>query len=180
MHISGTAAVSIVLSLALGSANATAPGADACTDFKWDVSKERALFAGPAVSLPGGANLKSAPVVVPDRLYRLQLMPQGRVRFAAAPGKRTPAADAYAGLAKLKIPASGGYRVAIDAQIWIDVASKGSLLAATDFQGQHGCSAPRKIVEFDFHAAQPLILQLSSATADHVLLTITATPARIL
>jgi len=180
MHIPGTTAAVIILALASGGANAPALGADACADFKWDVSKERALFAGPAVSLPGGANLKSAPVVVPDRLYRLQLMPQGRVHFAAAPGKRTPDADAYAGLAKLKIPSSGGYRIAIDAQIWIDVASKGSLLAATDFQGQHGCSAPRKIVEFDFHAAQPLILQLSSATADHVLLTITATPARIL
>lgn len=180
MHISGAAAASLVLALALGSANAAAPSADPCTDFKWDVSKERALFAGPAVSLPGGANLKSAPVIVPNRLYRLQLMPQGRLHFAAAPGKRTPAVDAYAGLAKLKIPAAGGYRIAIDAQIWIDVVSKGSLLAATDFQGQRGCSAPHKIVEFDFQATQPLILQLSSATADHVLLSITPTPARIL
>jgi len=180
MHISGTAAASIILALVLGSANAPALGADACTDFKWDVSKERALFAGPAVSMPSGADLKSAPVIVPNRLYRLQLLPQGRVRFAAAPGKRTPDADAYAGLAKLKIPASGGYRIAIDAQIWIDLVSKRSLLAAADFQGQHGCSAPHKIVEFDLLSTQPLILQLSSATTDRILLTITATPARIL
>jgi len=53
-------------------------------------------------------------------------------------------------------------------------------MAATDFQGQHGCSAPHKIVQFDFTAMQPLILQLSGASVDHILVTITPTPARAL
>jgi hypothetical protein len=89
-----------------------------------------------------------------------------------------PTAGAYAGLARLKIPESDSYRVAIDAQFWIDVVSKGSLLAAKDFQGQHGCNAPHKIVEFYLAGTQPFILQLSSATTDRIRLTITPTPAR--
>jgi hypothetical protein len=60
------------------------------------------------------------------------------------------------------------------------VVSKRALMAATDFQGQHGCSAPHKIVQFDFTAMQPLILQLSGASVDHILVTITPTPARAL
>jgi hypothetical protein len=115
---------------------------------------------------------------VPNRLYQLQLIPQARVRFAARPGKQTPPGGAYAGLARLKIPESDSYRIAIDAQFWIDVVSKGSLLAANDFQGQHGCSAPHKIVEFYLAGTQPFILQLSSATTDRIRLTITPTPAR--
>ena len=160
--------------------SAQAFSADDCTDFKWDVSKERALFAGPAAALPGGTDVKSAPAIMPNRLYRLQLAPQSKVRFAAAPGKTTRADGDYAGLAKLTIAESGSYRVAIDAQFWIDVVSKRALMAATDFQGQHGCSAPHKIVQFDFTAMQPLILQLSGASVDHILLTITPTPARAL
>ncbi|MGO9931471.1 MAG: hypothetical protein ACLPV8_06625 [Steroidobacteraceae bacterium] len=179
MHATRTAAASMFVALMLGSANAPAQNTDACADFKWDVSKERGLFAGPAAPLASGANSKSAPVIVPNRLYGLQLMPQAKVRFAAAPGKRAPA-GAYAGLARLKIPESGSYRVAIDAQIWIDVASDRSLLAAQDFQGQHGCSAPHKIVVFDLPAKQSLILQLSSAAMDRIRLTITPTPARSL
>jgi hypothetical protein len=159
---------------------APAFGAADCTDFKWDVSKERALFAGPAAAMPGGADAKSAPIIVPNRLYRLQLVPQSRVRFAAAPGKKSPASGDYAGLARLKIAESGSYRVAIDAQFWIDVVSNRALQAATDFQGQHGCSAPQKIVVFDFVATQPLILQFSSATMDRIRVTITRSPARTL
>ena len=175
--MTGTSAA-IFLGVMLGSAGAPALGADACTDFKWDVSRERALFTGPAVSLASGSNVKSAPVIVPNRLYQLRLVPQGRVHFAATPGKNTAPAGAYAGLAKLMIPESGSYRVSVDAQFWIDVVSKGSLVAAKDFQGQHDCSAPHKILEFDLAGNQPFVLQLSSATPDHIRLTITPTPAR--
>jgi hypothetical protein len=177
--VTGTTAASILFAIAF-SLSAPALGAADCTDFKWDVSKERALFAGPAAALLGGADAKSAPIIVPNHLYRLQLVPQRRVRFAADPGKKAPAGDDYAGLARLKIAETGSYRIAIDGQFWIDVVSKRSLQAATDFQGQHGCSAPQKMVVFDFVATQPLILQFSSATTDHVRVTITPTPARIL
>jgi hypothetical protein len=73
---------------------------------------------------------------------------------------------------------SGSYRVAVDMPFWIDVVSNGALVAAKDFQGQHGCTAPHKIVEFELVGTRPFFLQLSNAAADSVRLTITATPAR--
>jgi hypothetical protein len=171
------AVISIFLAVVLG-----VPGRafadDSCVDFKWDVTQERGLFAGTATPLSAGADANSAPVMQLNHLYALKLMPQDRVTFAATPGKKTPSAGSNAGVFTFKLPASGSYRVAIDMPFWIDVVSNGALVAAKDFQGQHGCSAPHKIVEFDLVGTRPFFLQLSNAAADSVRLTITATPAR--
>src|ERR1700720_4646654 len=43
--------------------------ADPCAGFKWDVSKEHALFSGPAASLTAGKDSASAPAIDTDRLY---------------------------------------------------------------------------------------------------------------
>jgi hypothetical protein len=61
---------------------------------------------------------------------------------------------------------------------WIDVVQDGALLTAADFQGQHGCNSPHKIVVFELPGTRPFILQLSNAAPQSVRLTITATPAR--
>jgi hypothetical protein len=177
MQFSGKASVSIFLAMMLGAAG-PALADDSCRDFKWDVSAERALFAGTATTLASGTDLKSAPTIEPNHFYQLQLKPQDQVSFAAAPGKKTQPAGVYAGLARVKISQPGSYRFALDAPFWIDVVSSGTLLAAQDFQGQHDCTAPHKIVEFDLAASQSLVLQLSGAISDSVRLTITHTPSR--
>jgi hypothetical protein len=171
------ARISMLLALLLGTLGATARAED-CVDFKWDVTRERALFATPATPLSAGMGAKSAPTVLLNHLYALMLMPQDQVTFAASPGKKTPRAGANAGIVTFKLPASGSYRIAIDMPFWIDVVSNGALVAAKDFQGQHGCGAPHKIVEFDLAGTRPLFLQLSDAAPDSVRLTITATLAR--
>jgi hypothetical protein len=171
------AVIAIVLALVLGPHGKTFAD-DACVDFKWDVTRERGLFAGSSTSLSAGADSTSAPVMQLNHLYALKLMPQEHVTFAATPGKKTPSAGSNAGVVKFKIPASGSYRAAIDMPFWIDVVSNGALAAAKDFQGQHGCSAPHKIVEFELVGTRPFFLQLSNAAADSVRLTITASPAR--
>ena len=148
-----------------------------CVDFKWDVSKERALYAAAAVDLKAGKDAASMPTIVPDRLYRLRLTPQERVIFAATPGK-VPAVSAFAGLAALKITAPGSYRISIDLPFWIDAVSNGSLVQPTDYQGQHSCAAPHKIVVFDLPGSQPLILQFSGAPHDSMLVTVTPAPPR--
>jgi hypothetical protein len=151
---------------------------DACVDFKWDVTQERALFAGSATPLAAAADPKSAPVLLLNHLYELKLSKQEQVSFAVTPGKKSPRDGSHGGLVGFKIPASGSYRVAIDMPFWIDVVSDGALVAATDFQGQHGCSSPHKIVQFDLLGTRPFFLQLSNAAPESVRLTITATPAR--
>jgi hypothetical protein len=177
MQFSGRAAVSIFLTMIFGAA-IPALADDTCRDFKWDVSAQRALFAGTATSLVSGSDLKSAPTIVPNHFYQLQLKPQEQVSFVAAPGKKAQPAGAYAGLARVKISQPGNYRFALDAPFWIDVVSNGTLLVAQDFQGQHDCAAPHKIVEFELVGSQSLVLQLSSAISDSVRLTVTPTPSR--
>jgi hypothetical protein len=172
---------SAVCSIVLATAFATAAPAladESCVDFKWDVSQERALFAGSATPLAAAADPKSAPVLLLNHLYELKLSRQEQVSFAVTPGKKSPRDGSYGGLVTFKIPASGSYRVAIDMPFWIDVVSDGALAAATDFQGQHGCSSPHKIVQFDLLGTRPFFLQLSNAAPESVRLTITATPAR--
>jgi hypothetical protein len=151
---------------------------ESCVDFKWDVSQERALFAASAIPMAAAVDPKSAPVLLLNRLYEIKLAKQEGVSFAVTPGKKSPREGSYGGLVSFKIPASGSYRVAIDMPFWIDVVSDGALVAANDFQGQHGCSSPHKIVQFDLLGTRPFFLQLSNAAPDSVRLTITATPAR--
>jgi hypothetical protein len=167
----------IVLATVLA-AVAPALADEACVDFKWDVSPERALFAGPATAVAAAADAKSAPVLLLNHLYELKLSKQEQVSFAVTPGKKSPREGSYGGLVAFKIPASGSYRIAIDMPFWIDVVSDGALVTANDFQGQHGCRSPHKIVQFDLLGTRPFFLQLSNAAPDSVRLTITATPAR--
>ncbi len=148
-----------------------------CVDFKWDVSKERALYAAAPVELSAGKDAVSAPIVVPDRLYRLRLTGQDGVAFAATPGK-VPPVSAFAGLAMLKIAAPGSYRISIDLPFWIDVVSNGNLVQPTDYQGQRACAAPHKIVVFELLGSKPLVLQFSGAPRDTILVTVTSAPAR--
>ena len=171
-------AFSFVLALLLGGAALPVLADEACLDFQWDVSKERALFAGTPTSMPAGKDAVSAPAVVPNRLYKLRLAAQKRVAFPVPPGKKTPAPAAFAGLAALKIRAPGSYRISVDLPIWIDVTANGALVPAENFEGQHACGAPHKIVEFDLAAVQPYVLQFSGAKIDSLLITVTPSPPR--
>jgi len=162
----------------LVAASLSARADDACTDFKWDVSKERLLFATAPVPLSAGTDAKTAPTVRPDRLYQIQLASQASVKFALEPGRKSRADSDHGGVATLRVPANGSYRISMDVPIWIDVVSNAALLTAKDFQGQRDCKAPHKIVEFELAADQVLTLQLSSSAAESVRMTVTASPVR--
>jgi hypothetical protein len=166
-----------VLLVFLSSAHGSAAYADEpCVDFKWDVTQERALFSGPATPLAAGGDAKAAPRMLLNHLYAVTLLPQDKVVFPATPGRK-PAAAGNAGVLTFTLPATGSYRVALDMPVWIDVAANGALVPAKDFQGQHACAAPHKIVEFDLKGTRPFFLQLSGAP-DSVRLTLTTAPAR--
>ncbi len=152
--------------------------ADGCIDFKWDVSRERALFEGTSISVQAGTDVAGAPALEMDRLYRIQLAAQDKVAFAVVPAKKMPTPGAHAGLARLRVPTAGVYRVSLDLPVWIDAAVNGALVKAGDFQGQHDCHAPHKIVEFELTGVQEIVLQLSEASLEVVRVAITASPAR--
>ncbi len=159
---------SFALATLLGTALASAAPAQAllehpCAGFKWDVSKERALFSSAPVPQAAGKDTGSAPVMLPDRLYRLALKPLEQVAFAAPPGKSPSDQGTFAGMAALQIPSSGSYRISVDLSLWIDVAVNGERVPAKDYEGQRSCEAPRKIVVFDLDAKKPLLLQFSGA-----------------
>jgi hypothetical protein len=168
----------LILAIAAGGAGAPARADNSCLDFKWDVSKERALFAGTSVALPVGKDSASAPIVEPNRLYKLQLLARDNVVFSAPPGKENATQPTYAGLARLQIAEPGSYRIAVDVPLWIDVVSNGALVQPTDFQGQHECSAPHKILVFELKGEKRFILQFSNAAGEQVLFAVTSTPAR--
>jgi hypothetical protein len=172
-----TLILAATLILALPGLRATAWAADNCAGFKWDVTREHALFSGPSVALAAGKDTASAPTIGADRLYQFQLVPQGDVSFALAPGKKMLTDGAFAGLATLELKAPGYYRVSVDVPFWIDVVANGKLAATRDFQGQAGCDAPHKIVEFDLSDATHFVLQVSGATKATVRLTVTQAPA---
>jgi hypothetical protein len=177
MRSTRTRGSSLLLALILGAGVLPAFADDGCLDFKWDVSKERALFATPPTALEAGKDAKSAPAVAPNHLYALRLRHQDQVAFSVTP-KKMAAAPSFGGLATLTVATPGSYRISVDVPFWIDVVSNGALLQPTDFQGQHACSAPHKIVQFDLAGAQSFVLQFSNASQENVLLTITPTPPR--
>jgi hypothetical protein len=168
----------IACMILLVAASLSARADDVCTDFKWDVSKERSLFATAPTPLNAGTDAKTAPTVLPNKLYQIQLASQASVKFALEPGRKSRANSDHAGVATLKLPASGSYRISVDMPLWIDVVSNAALVTAKDFQGQHDCKSPHKIVEFELAADQILTLQLSGSAADSVRMTLTASPVR--
>jgi hypothetical protein len=169
---------SMFLFLAACSIGAAVRAEDGCVDFKWDVTQVRALFAGASQSLSAGTDVTSAPALQPNHLYALKLVPQERVSFMTQPGTKSTYAGSHAGIATFQVPQSGSYRVALDAPFWIDVVANGALLPAKDYQGQHSCSAPHKIVEFELPGTRLLVLQLSNAAQDEIRLTITPVTSR--
>jgi hypothetical protein len=154
----------------------SAEAADPCAQFTGNVERERALFAGAAQALGAGAEVALAPAMTPGRLYQLTLLPQAQVHFAVPPEKQRPAPDPHAGLVSLSLEHAGRYRIALDQPVWVDVINSGVAVKSADFQGQKGCSAPHKIVEFSLPAHAPLLLQFS-AGGEHVRVSITAAAA---
>jgi hypothetical protein len=150
----------------------------ACIDFKWDVHKERALFAAEPLTVSAGADAGSAPKVRPNHLYQVRLKPRSGVRFAVPPGQSPDSTWGSAGLLSLDVPAAGSYRVVLELSMWADVVAGGKLLAPYDYQGQRDCSAPHKIVVFEL-PAKPLILQLSGVDSSTVRIGLTSAPPRV-
>jgi hypothetical protein len=160
---------------------AASPGLaqNACERFKWDVTREHALFLGTATPLTAGAQEGAAPEVRLDRLYDLALAPVGDVAFAVPPSQKkpVPAQNALGGMARFRVPRAGRYRVSLGGRAWVDVSAQQKLVSPADFSGAEGCTAPHKVVAYDFPEAGEVTLELSGARDAHVRMTLTSAPA---
>jgi hypothetical protein len=170
-----TAVMKLLLSLLAFAALAAPARAqqDPCAAFTWNVSHERALFAGHVQAAAMGASRLDAPLLDPDRLYELQLNALAQVQFTVPPGKSKGGNGPYAGLARVRVPIAGTWRIALDQPAWIDVVAAGQAIASSDYQGRADCHAPHKIVQFPLPANQELVIQLSGTPQATVRLTIT-------
>jgi len=146
---------------------------DPCATFSWDVTRERALFTMAPESALAGREVSPAPLLMLERLYELRLAPQGVVTYAVSPQKQRPVAEDFGGLAHLKFDRPGTYRVSLDQGLWIDLVADGKLIASSDFQGNPGCRAPHKIMQYVLPAGQDVLLQLSGGHDGRVRITIT-------
>jgi len=146
---------------------------DPCTAFSWNVEHERALFATAPKTLTAGHDAASMPLLAPDRLYELQLGPQGQVGLLLPAGKKSSSEGGFAGMARLRLPQPGTYRISVDQSLWIDVVAGGRMIESADFQGRAGCVAPHKIVQYALPAGQELVLQLSAAAGPRARVSIT-------
>jgi hypothetical protein len=162
----------LLLALAVAAQSAIADQ-DPCAGFSWNVARERALFAAAPQSIAAGRELRSSPLLAPNRLYELQLADQGQVTMLLAPGKKSVSDAAYAGLARLQLPQAGSYRISINQPAWIDVLADGKMIDSSGFQGRPGCVAPHKIVQFALPAGPELVLQFSAAAAASLRVAIT-------
>lgn len=147
-----------------------------CSAFMMDVDAELQLFREAPDPLAAGRNAHDAPQVVPHRLYVARLLLQQDVSFGPTLARNPVDPARPGGLLKLSIDEPGRYRIAIDANFWIDALVDGVPVEALDFRSDRECSGPRKIVTFDFPAGREIIVQLVDATVEQLRLTVTPAP----
>lgn len=163
----------MLVSLALVAGIPAAAAEEPCAPLKWDVARERALFAAAPKVITAAPDASAAPPLAQDALYELVLKPQDQVTLPVA-ARKGPTAGVFAGLARLRVAAPGTYRIALASGGWIEIVAEHGALPAGDHAGG-GCEAPHKVVQFDLPAGE-LLLQLSGVATPQIRLTITRAP----
>ncbi|HWL63674.1 MAG TPA: hypothetical protein VNQ32_12805 [Steroidobacteraceae bacterium] len=167
-------AIATATCIALNTAPARA--AESCSAYMMDVAAELQLFREAPDPVKAGLNPKDAPRVEPGRLYLVTLPLQKDVRFGATLARNPVDATRPGGLLNLSFEKPGKYRIAIDANFWIDALVDGVPVEALDFRSDRECAGPRKIVTFDLPAGGEVHLQLVDATVSQLRLTVTPVP----
>lgn len=161
----------------LFSMDAAAQASGGCYDFRWDVATERALFmTAHGTGVAAGRVTSTAPDVLVGELFEVALHPQESVQLAAPASKVMLPDGLFAGLLRLRIPAAGRYRVAVDERAWIDVVDAARVISSSEFSGAATSTKPTKIVLFDLPSSDSLWLQISGATSGRVNVTIVPHP----
>jgi hypothetical protein len=149
--------------LMLGLAPAYAAEPAGCENFKWPVTRERALLTTPDLpSLNSGADAPTLPPLAAT----LKLRPAADAALPK-PSARTQKPDTFAGYLRLGQVPGGIYTVSVSDFAWVDVVQDGNYLKPTAFSGVTGCNGIRKTMRFDL-APGPAIVQVSSVATDSI------------
>jgi hypothetical protein len=170
MRIRLTSVHLLWLSLVMGGELQAAAPTGSCDSYTWNVSKERALFAGTPRVVVARTEMKGAPRLLLGQLYELHLSPSPQV--GRLPGD-APRPVKYAGLASVQIATSGTYHIALDNDAWVGTVSGITANIPKGFQGAVACTAPRKLVDFDLSAGQIYTVQISVSPTATMRLSIT-------
>jgi hypothetical protein len=147
------------------------PSRPPCVEKQADVA---AAWAQPAVALESGHDADDARVhsLTLSQPNKLNLVTAASAHFPVPPGGAgQPAQYMYVGLAALRIPKDGTYRIMTNEAMRIDVVRDGKLVDARAFG--HGCLG--KFVDFAL-AAGDALLELAGAPYDSVSVVILPRP----
>lgn len=157
-------AVAILL---LGLAPACAAEPAGCENFKWPVTRERALLT--TSDLP---NLKSGvdTPTLPPFAAKLSLHPAADAGLPK-PSDRTRKPGTFAGFLRLGQIPGGTYTVSVSDYAWVDILQNGSSLKPMDISEASGCDGIQRVLKFSL-AAGAATVQVSSVATDAIKLAV--------
>jgi len=144
-----------------------------CGNYATNLSSEMRLMAGEAVKVRAGTDAENAPMEATGRAMEVHLRPQTEVHLAAAPAQDRGGAERKAGLVQLGKLDAGEWRVSLDRFAWVDLVSRGQLLASGAFEMQTECPTIFKTVVFEVPEAMPVVLELTGASEEMVRVVVT-------
>ncbi len=142
-----------------------------CDKFAWPLARERTLFAAPEKLVTKAGESLSA---IPTGAFTLHLQTGADAAFAMPPERKPKAEHWFGGMVRLPAPDRPGiYQVTLSEEAWIDVAQNGRYTRSVGSSGRSDCPGLRKSVRFQLDAA-PIVLQISGAASDSVVVAIGA------
>lgn len=147
-----------------------------CSNYRWDVSAELALWAMPADEVAAARVRDAAPPVALSKRQSLTLAPSAEVTLPVTPEKNRSSADTFSGLVAVVFAEPGLYRVSADSGVWIDLVQGDAKIASSAFEMQTKCPTVFKVVAYDVPAAGTYLIQLNGAKEASVDIAVTPAP----
>jgi hypothetical protein len=151
----------VLAGLGLTATPAFAAG-EGCSDFKWPLTEEQALFSSAQTE-------DVASVSRHDALSRTALAVRlaNSVDYVLAPERVAKDGMPNGAVLTFSNVASGTYQITLSDEAWIDVVQNGALVPSIDHTGAKDCAGLRKSVRFRLREG-PVTIQLSSAAVTRI------------
>jgi hypothetical protein len=147
-----------------------------CTNYRWDVSRELALFESPADTVTASAAAPDAPPIAFGKRQTVTLVPHAEAIFDVAPEKDRGGRDKFSGHVRIAIPTPGLYRVVASNGVWIDAIAGGAIVKSAGFEMQTQCPTVFKVVAYEFSQVGDILLQLNGSKTPAVDIVVISAP----